>query len=266
MKKSLVVVVVLVLVAGLSTSAFAERWGKPGANLEKGQSSLGLEYNYIEAEWDLQPPAYTSCYKAEEQAALNQLLVRVGYGLTEDLEAFIKIGGTSTDLTDIFHGSEGCRNDHLQSNMEFTIVGGLAWTILEKDNFRLGAVGQLTYFEFDDTHLGAVGLRDQELVMTEMDGAIDANVFTLEGALLASYDLDKLTPYAGVCMVITDVDMRWRILGNDPALLDIDVEQEGWFGMVVGVNYEVVENVNVGVELTHVSEGVGVSVGVNCAL
>ncbi len=262
MKKSLVVVVVLVLVAGLSTSAFAERWGKPGANLEKGQSSLGLEYNYIEAEWDLRPPGYASSYKVEEQAALNQLLVRLGYGLTEQLEAFIKIGGTSTDLTDIFHDSEGVRNDHLQSNMEFTIVGGLAWTILEKDKFRLGAVGQLTYFEFDDTHVGALGEQERLIV----DGAIDANVFTLEGALLASYDLDKVTPYAGICMVLTDVDMRWRTLGVNPSLLDTDVEQENWFGMVVGVNCEVVENVNVGVELTHVSEGVGVSVGVNCAL
>lgn len=257
MKKSLVAVVVLVLVAGLSTSAFAERWGKPGANLEKGQSSLGLEYTYTEAEWDLRPPV-DSAQMAEEQAGLNQLLVRLGYGLTEDLEAFVKIGGTSTDLTDIFYDAQGCRNDHLQSNMEFTIVAGLACTILEQDNFRLGAVGQLTYFEFDDMHV-------REPEGTE-DAAIDANVFTLEGALLASYNLDKLTPYAGVCMVITDVDMRWRVLGGSPSLLDIDVEQEGWFGMVVGVNCEVMENVNVGVELTHVSEGVGVSVGVNCAL
>ena len=35
--------------------------------------------------------------------------------------------------------------------------------------------------------------------------------------------------------------------------------------MVVGVNFEVLENVFFGVEMTHVSEGVGLSTGVTCA-
>lgn len=258
MKKSLAVLAVLVLVAGLSTSAFAERWGKPGANLEKGQWSLGLEYNYVETEIDLRVPQGVVPQLGEEQAVLNQILVRVGYGLTDKVEAFIKMGGTSTDVSDAFLDPAFNFNQDLEGNLEFTIAGGLKATLYEKDNLRVGAQGQFVYFETDDTADGPGFMQ-----------AIDADIWEFEGALLVSYDLGKVTPYLGICMVIGDADVRYRAFtaaGGPVMLYDVDVEQEDWFGMVAGVNCEVMDNVRVGIELTHVSEGVGLSVGVNCAL
>jgi len=270
MKKALVVLSVLALLAMVSTSAFAERWGKPGANLAKGQWSLGLEYNYIEEELDLREPAgVTSPQFGEKQAVRNQLLVRAGYGLTDQLEGFIKMGGTSSDISDVFvSGPVGAPtalefNQDLEGNMEFTIVGGLAYTILQQGDFRLGTVGQFTYFETDDTGEAYVypGIT--------INQGIDASVFRFEGALLASYTLGKFTPYGGICMLITDSDARYRAYTPTTgplALLDIDVDQEDWFGGVCGVNCAVTDNVRVGLELTGVSEGVGLSTGVTIAL
>ena len=260
MKKSLVAVAVLVLVVGLSTSAFAERWGKPGANLDKGQWSLGLEYSYMEAERDLSVPKNLPPLPGlgdETQIQLNQIMVRVGHGLTDKVEAFIKVGGTSTDVTDVFMDSEFDLNAQMEGNLEFTFGAGLKCTLLEKDEFRLGAIGQFEYRTLDDRHYG------------ELNQYIEGDVFKFEGALLASYEIGKITPYGGICMSISDADMTSQVY--DPGLgpvffLDIDADQEGWFGMVVGVNCEIMENVRVGVELTDVSEGVGLSTGVNCAL
>ena len=261
MKKTLAALAVLVLVAGLGTSAFAERFGTPGATLEKGQWSIGLEYNYIETEVDLQTPQGWPGQLGEEQAVLNQLLVRLGYGLTDKLEVFVKMGGTSDDVSDVFLDEQGNFNRDLEGDMEFTIAGGLAFTIIEEGNFRLGINGTLMWYQTNDDTEGqsqAVGYQ-----------AIDADIFTVEGALMASYQLGKLTPYGGVVMHIRDSDVRYRWLypaASMPLMVDIDVDQEDWFGMVVGVNYEVLDNVRIGVELTHVSEGVGLSVGVNTAL
>lgn len=260
MKKSLVAVVVLVLVAGLSTSAFAERWGKPGANLEKGQWSLGLEYSYMEAERDLSVPKSLITLAGvgdENQIQLNQIMVRVGYGLTEKIEAFIKMGGTSTDVQDVMLDSQFELEDHMKGNMEFTLGAGLKCTLLEEGDFRLGAIGQFEYRTLDDRHYGVY------------NQYIEGDVFKFEGALLASYEFGKITPYGGICMSISDADMTYQVYttGLTPVFfLDIDADQESWFGMVVGVNCEIMENVRVGVELTQVSEGVGLSTGVNWAL
>ena len=262
MRKSLPLLTVLALVAGLTTSAFAERWGRPGAKLNKCQWSLGIEYNYIEAERDLRPPKGLFGM-GEEQFILHQILVTVSHGLTDDLEAFIKMGGTSTDITDAFlTGSEKYPdelryNQDFNSNLEFTIVGGLAATIFQSGNLTVGALGQLSWRSLND-----------DAPADDFYQFIDAYVFTAEGALVASYRMDKMLPYAGVCMVISDADFRYRAVdpvGYPLGIFDIDVEQEDWFGMIVGVNFEVMENVFLGVEMTHVSEGVGLSTGVTCA-
>jgi hypothetical protein len=273
MKKALVVLSVLVLLATVSTSAFAERWGKPGANLTKGQSSIGLEYSYIEETLDFQLPDAVfpfSGLNGEHQASRNQLLVRVGYGLTEKLEGFVKMGGTSTKVDEALLSGGGFMgpgsyefNQDLEGDLEFTIVGGLAATLWEQDMFRLGAVGQFTYFSTDDTGEARVypGIPIVQ--------GINADVFRFEGALLASYTLGKFTPYGGVCMLFSDGDARYRAYtttGTPVALLDIDTNQEEWFGGVCGVSCQVLDNVRLGVELTGVAEGVGVSTGVTVAL
>jgi opacity protein-like surface antigen len=200
----------------------------------------------------------------------NQLLVRAGYGLTDQLEGFIKMGGTSSAISDVFVSGGGWTvpgnydyNQDMEGNMEFTIVGGLAYTILQQGDFRLGTVGQFTYFETDDTGEAYVypGIT--------INQGIDASVFRFEGALLASYTLGKFTPYGGICMLITDSDARYRAYTPTTtplALLDIDLDQEDWFGGVCGVNCAVTDNVRVGLELTGVSEGVGLSTGVTIAL
>jgi opacity protein-like surface antigen len=273
MKKALVVLSVLALLAMVSTSAFAERWGKPGANLAKGQWSLGLEYNYIEETLDFSVPSGVSPLlplNGEHQAVRNQLLVRAGYGLTDQLEGFIKMGGTSTDINEAFVSGGGDQglgslefNQDLVGNMEFTIVGGLAYTILQQGDFRLGAVGQFSYFETNDTGEARVYPG-----MTINQG-IDANVFKFEGALLASYTLGKFTPYGGICMLISDSDARYRAYDSSVrpyALLDINLDQEEWFGGVCGLSCAVTDNVRIGIEMTGVSEGVGLSTGVTIAL
>ena len=265
MKKSLAVLAVLVLVAGLSTSAFAERFGTPGSSLAKGQWSIGLESNYIEEEIDLQTPqGWLVMQLGEEQAVRNQILVRAGYGLTDKLEAVIKMGGTSSNISDVFLDDFLNWNEDLDGDMEFTIVGGLNYTIIQEGNFTLGINGTLTWFQLNDDHMSSL-----DFGLIPVYQGIDADVFKVEGALMASYQMGKFTPYGGVVMAIHDADVRYRWMfpvAPIPLVVDIDSDQEDWFGMVVGVNCEVVENLKVGVELTHVAEGVGLSVGVNCAL
>ena len=263
MKKNHVLLVLLVLATGLTDSALAERWGRPGADLDKCQWSLGIEYNYIEAEWDLRLPKGLVYSLGEQQVVLNQILVTVSHGFTDTVETYLKMGGTSTDLTDGFlTGSEKYRpslafNEDLKSNLEFTIVGGVAATLYEEGKVKVGTLAQLTYFTFDDT-----------AEAWDFTQGMDAQVLALEAALMASYQMGKLTPYAGICMVIYDADIRYR--ATDPFAVpifvyDLDVEQEDWFGMIVGADYELMENVFLSIEMTHVSEGVGLSTGVTCA-
>jgi hypothetical protein len=262
MKKALVVLSVLALVATISTSAFAERWGRPGANLAKGQTSLGLEYNYIESTVDFDTPEavlpLVPGINGEHMLQRNQLLVRVGYGLTDQLEAFVKMGGTSTQVEDAFLDTTFQLNHDLVGSMEFTIVGGLDATVLQSGDFRLGVNGQISYFTLNDS--------DEFAGLIQ---SLEGDVFTFEGALLASYKLGKFTPYGGVCMFFSDSDNRYQVYTpvTTPVFeLDVNADQEEWFGGVCGVSCEVLDNVHVGVELTGVAEGVGLSTGVTVAL
>ena len=245
MRKSLAVLVVLVLLAGLSTSVFAERFGTPGSSLAKGQWSIGLEYNYIEEEIDLQTPqGWLVMQLGEEQAVRNQLLVRVGYGLTDKLEAVLKMGGTSSNISDVFLDDVLNWNEDLDGDMEFTIVGGLNYTILQDGNFTLGVNGTLSYFSLNDDNMSAL-----DFGLLPFYQGIDADVFKVEGALMASYKMGKITPYGGVVMAVHDADVQYRLLvpmAITPVLVDIDSDQEDWFGMVMGVNCEVMENLKVG--------------------
>jgi hypothetical protein len=262
MKKALVALCVLAMLATVSTSAFAERWGAPGASLAKGQSSVGLEYNYIESTVDFSTPEAVAIpvpgINGEHQLQRNQLLVRVGYGLTDQLEAFVKMGGTSTLVEDAFLDGTLNLNHDLVGDLEFTIVGGLDATVLQSGDFRLGVNGQVSYFTLNDS--------DEFAGLVQ---SLQGDVFTLEGALLASYTLGKFTPYGGVCMFFSDSDNRYQAYtpGAGPIwVLDINADQEEWFGGVCGLKVAITDNVHIGIEMTGVSEGVGLSTGVTVAL
>jgi hypothetical protein len=265
MKKALVLLSVVALVAMVSTSAFAERWGKPGANLAKGQTSVGLEYSYIEHTVDFKAPSFvfvgplTAPINGEHQEQENQLLVRLGYGLTDQLEAFIKMGGISTNVQDMFLNAFTQMENDLEGSLEFAVIGGLSATLLQSGDFRLGLQGQIGFHQIDDTD-------ESDVPWIQ---SLHSDVLTVEGALLASYTLGKFTPYGGLCMWLRESNARYQryTIGLAPAqLLDITTDQEEWLGGVVGVNYAVTDNVRLGVEMTGVGEGLGVSVGVNVAL
>jgi opacity protein-like surface antigen len=262
MKKALAVCCVLALLATVSTSAFAERFGAPGASLAKGQSSVGLEYNYIESRVDFDTPNATIPFppgiNGEKQVNRQQLLVRVGYGLTDQLEAFVKMGGTSTNVKNAFLGTTMGLSHDIVGTPEFTIAGGLDATLIQSGDFRLGANGQISHFTLQDT--------DEFLGLVQ---SIEGDVTTLEGALLASYKLGQFTPYGGVCMFFSHSDNRYEAYtpGATPIWVrDVNADQEEWFGGVCGVKCAVTSNVNVGIELTGVAEGVGLSTGVTVAL
>jgi hypothetical protein len=267
MKKVLVLFTVVALVALVSSSAFAERWGKPGANLAKGQSSVGVEYSYIEHTVDYKspswafalPPAIVSSINGEHQEAENQVLVRLGYGLTDRLEVFLKMGGISTDVDSTFLGPTFSMTDDLNGNLEFAIIGGLTATLFESDNFRLGGQIQLGFHQLNDTNETANPYIQN----------IHSDVLTLEGALLASYTIGTVTPYAGLCMWIRESNADYHVYSPSLSPVwvnDLTTDQEEWLGGVLGVNCAVTDNVRVGVEATAVGEGVGVSCGVNVAL
>lgn len=275
MKKALVLLSVVALVAMVSTSAFAERWGKPGANLAKGQTSVGLEYSYIEHTVDFKAPSFvfvgplTAPINGEHQEQENQLLVRLGYGVTDQLEAFIKLGGISTNVEDAFFNGLLQMEDKLEGSLEFAIIGGLSATLLQRGDFRLGAQAQFGFHQLNDTDSDDITLYSTQLPFSAINQSIHSDVFTFEGALLASYTIGKVTPYGGLCMSIRESNARYQVY--TPTLsplwvLDISTDQEEWFGGVCGVNYAITDNVRVGIEMTGVSEGVGLSVGMNVAL
>jgi len=261
MKRFLVVLSVLVLTVGLSSSAFALRFGEPGATLKKGQIGIGLEYNYIEADLELDLPSSLTTFPSRtEELMQNQALVILSFGVTDQIEAFVKMGGATVDMTDGFLGTSGMLDEDFEGNLEFAIVGGVKATVYQDGPFKVGVIGQLTYFETDDAFGGPSPLHQ----------AADAQILIAEAGILASYQVGKLTPYGGVVGVLRDSDIQYRATlassGFPIVNLDIDGSQDEWLGGVVGVVYDLTETLSVGIEATYVDGGVGGSVGVNCAM
>ncbi|MHC4544321.1 MAG: hypothetical protein ACYSYL_07305 [Planctomycetota bacterium] len=194
--------------------------GAPKASLEQGQFGVGINYTISEMDLEFSASGVSS---ETEEAESDMLLVDIGYGITEQIEGFARVGVAKYEIEDWDGGNE------------FAYGFGTKVTISEQDAITWGGLFQILWGEGDDTVSGI---------------DIDVDAYEIQIALGPTYDAENVSIYGGPFLHLVDGDGKASgiIPGWGPASGTFDIEQESEIGGYVGTQIDITENSTVNVE------------------
>ena len=212
MKKVLLLIIAMSF--GCGSALAITVMGPPTATLERGQFAIAPEYSYSENDIEKERGGI-------EDVSLNLLLLRIAYGLTDDVELYVR-GGTGG-------GSQW---------IPITLGAGVKWTFTEYAGIPLGVLFQAQW------------LPGTQLFAGELD------LYEIQIATGPTYRLDRFYVYGGPFLHFLRGEAE-----NRPFNRDYDVEEESVFGIYAGVGADLTEHLGVYVELQATGGAYGFGAG-----
>jgi hypothetical protein len=203
--------VLVLLVAGgfaLPDAASAARLGDPTSVAAPTRFTLGVEYEFLERDVELDSPIAGA---SEAELESQRIFVRGAYGIAPNLEVFARLGGAEAETN----------TPSVNGDFGLALGGGVKGVIFRGPNWAVGAVGQLLYFE------------------SENGGDIKVLEFDLASGV--SFALGPVTPYAGLVLQVTQGEL------TSPAGSS-DFDQDNLIGVFFGMNYVPQPNISLGFE------------------
>jgi hypothetical protein len=276
---------VVFVVGLLSTTALAlDPMGPPTAGLKQGQWSAGLEYGYSEGDfkhdgdysWAIDFDddgdfdfGDTVKEKFElKDGKMNKTYFNLGYGITENWEAFVRVGGADREIKRPAHEGEfgGVVSDTLfDSDTGLSVGFGTKVTLHETESLKVGVLAQASWASVDYS-VTYSGVGPYWAVPTE--GEID--FWEMQFALGVTRKLsDKFSVYGGPFYYIFDGDYDFKGTGvwgsdDDPMALkgSYDVEQDSEWGGFLGAQVDITENAAFRAECQVTGDAVALGTGV----
>jgi hypothetical protein len=260
-RRTLIVVLALIVAGSGGPRAFAlDPMGPPVAGLEQGQFKFGVDFSYSEMDLELDNGQWAEFldgvfFDAGEATSFDlkefeatRTFVNFGYGFADNVEGFIRVGGTKGEFGDsIWQDSED-----FESGSNLVVGAGLKATFFEQDGLKLGGIIQGSYAEYqgelDAPHWGAADFVEVDL--TEVQLALGAS-YTWE---------DRFSIYGGPFLHFVSGDLYDNVteLFVDefgvplPNLLHSEyvweIDEDSAFGAYIGAQLEIGENCAVNVE------------------
>ncbi|HPS55319.1 MAG TPA: hypothetical protein PLP05_06965 [Sedimentisphaerales bacterium] len=271
MRKQINFAVALVMAFGCfcSTALALDFMGPPSAELKKGQISLGADYSDTRMNLGLDHGVINeSLYQHGALASsttstvssftlkrlkMHKLYANIGYGITDNWETFIRLGGMNTEFSgNFFPGSTGSQSRNFNGDTGFAIGFGTKVTFYEKDKLKLGALFQMSWAS---SHATASGVDYRE--------SVDLDIVEMQIALGATYQLtEKIAIYGGPFwhfINFNDSDLHgFRSHETDPSQSErktcystYDIDDESNFGGYIGAQYEVFKDTFYCIEYQH---------------
>jgi len=208
-KRMLLLVVALMVAVLWSSAAWALRpMGPPMAGLEQGQYSVGFDFSYgkmnIEADGGTIEDAESSAY-----------LANLGYGISDNCEAFIRLGFAGFDVDDPDKDFEG--------DNQFAYGFGTKVTFAENDALTWGGLFQMDWTKSED-------------------GDVEIDVYEIQIAAGPTYQMEGMSLFCGPFLHFVGGDVTGTPDG------DFDLEQESLFGGYVGAQFDIAENASWNIE------------------
>lgn len=248
-----------VVMMSCSTVFALDPMGPPVADIRQGQLNEGIEYSYSKMDIKLQEGKwieyFDGVFNDSGQATsftlkdfkMNKVYFNLGYGFTDNLDAFLRLGATTTSFGDsIWEDSE-----KFDSNVDFTIGAGIKATFYEDDKLKVGGLLQASWAEFDGklnaSHWSAADF--VEISMAEVQIAVGP-----------AYKLDDhVTIYGGPFWHFITGDLEDEVneavgggLLNSKFSWDIDDSSN--FGAYIGTQIDINENTSFNIEYQHTSD------------
>ena len=249
MSRSMLLAAVLALVALCGSAAFAlDPMGPPKASLEKGQTSVGLEYAY--SEMDLARPVKggTSPFELE----MNKEYARVAYGLADVCEVFLRLGVAEGDYE---RGAPSARPEFSpwigDGDSDFAAGVGVKVTAYESGDLALGGILQVSWTHFE-------GDQHRKEVPTD-SGEFEIELTEVQIAGGATYTpIERMSVYGGPFLHFVSGRHTEGWAGGTNSH---NIEEEAILGGFIGAEFTVLDNLVLQVEYmgTGDADGFGAS-------
>ncbi len=237
-KRFLTLAVLLMVVALLGTSAVAlTPMGPPTAGLRTGQYSAGVAYSYSKLDHEFNhgmSPGGGANYTADNMT-MHFVLSHLGYGIRDNWEAFLRIGGGAAQF------SNSGRGQSLTTDRKGYVLGfGTKRTFHEDVNIKWGGLFQIFWAQAHGRATAPVG-------------PYTANIELMEIQIAAgpTYQLrENVSIYGGPFVYIVD----GRFTGGSrtgAGRISYDIDQSSTFGGYVGTEITVAENTTYSIEYQH---------------
>ncbi len=239
----------LVMVGLSGSPAFAlDPMGPPTAGLEQGQFRAGVDYSYSKMDIELTDGTFVEyldgVFDNSGEATTfilkdfkaSKAYVNLGYGLADNAEAFLRVGGTKGKFDD----SIWLDSEQFDSGSNLAVGGGIKATFFEEGGLKLGALLQGSWAEYQGEldSPNWTGPDFVEIDMAEVQIAVGAS-YTWEG---------RVSVYGGPFFHFVRGDLddtvgasitgAGELLNSEYAW---DINEDSVFGGYLGAQLEVTE-------------------------
>ena len=254
--------VFIFVIVGLSgaTAVALDPMGPPSTNMQHGQFSIGTDFSHSNTDLELNNGVWVEHLDGVfwdwgeavdlklKNFEVNRGYVHLGYGISENCEAFFRIGGSSAEFGDsIWEDSE-----EFDSRAEPALGFGVKATLFDGGNFKFGGLVQTNWAGFDGK-LDASHWASSDFVEVDMvEVQIAAGV-----TLLLS---DRVSIYCGpfAHFINGELDDTFSAIDTGTGGLLTsqylwDIEENSAFGGYLGTQMELTENCSLNMEFQHTS-------------
>lgn len=251
---------VLVAVLGGTTAFALDPIGPPVADMEFGQFKFGVDFSHTNMDFELKNGIWFEYLDGVfdnwgdavdltlKDFEANRYYAKLGYGISDNCEAFFRLGGSSAEFGDSLWED----NEEFDSNAEPAFGFGIKATFLDEGNFQLGGLIQANWSEYDGMLYASHWASSDfvEVDMAEIQIALGMN------CMLS----DRVSVYGGPFFhfldgelydTFTEVDAGTGGLLTSEYLWDI--EQDSVFGGYLGTKMELTDNCFLNIEFQHTS-------------
>lgn len=283
----------MLMVIGLCISgALATTMGPPAAGLEAGKFGVGLDYSTSEigidvvgkrtsltlqkvylndvriTDLDEEFQGDLEKFKFKEEFESDMIFANLGYGASDKLEVFLRLGMADFDANDMDGGNE------------FAYGFGAKATFYEEGNLKLGALFQVTWAEADgDFHGEKRIVKKDEFYDIDFDETIDTtstweiDYYQLKFAVGPTYRLtEAFSIYGGPFYHLVSGDYEMERSGEkievdklsvpNTTITDTDyseagsgdIEEQSSFGAYIGVRIDLARNLPLCMEYQFTSD------------
>jgi len=155
-KICLTVFAFMIVCFGVPAALALDTMGLPAAGLRQEEFSVGIDYSHSNMDLELNEGIYHDyAYGTYNSSGdLESLILKdfkvdrgyinLGYGISDMMEAFLRVGGTSAKFGEsLFEGEQ------FDGNMDFSIGAGVKATFYEDEKLKIGGLFQVNWSQFD---------------------------------------------------------------------------------------------------------------------
>lgn len=252
-----------------TTSVGLDSMGPPSTNIEHGQFSIGTDFTHSNTDLELNNGVWTEYLDGVfndwgeavdfklKNFEINRGYVRLGYGISDNCEAFFRIGGSSAQFGDsIWEDSE-----KFDSRAEPALGFGVKATIFDGGNFKFGGLLQTNWAGFDGkleaSHWAASDIVEVDMVEVQIAAGV---------TLMLS---DRVSIYCGPFAHFIDGELDDTFSAIDTGTGGLltsrylwDIEEDSAFGGYLGTQMELSENCSLNMEFQHTASANAFGAGI----